>query len=130
MKIGLAVIDGLIKGARIFISHLVNMTGIFPASHFVDNEQTRSQLPNCRLTANSTAASAVTILFSNEARNPRRRPKSLTANCPLVNHLGYGVAFGRVPRGWPTVRVKGSTHSSTFLFQPSLPHPYCGRRVA
>jgi hypothetical protein len=39
MKIGPAVIDGLVKGP-IFISHLVKMTGIVPSSHFVDNGQT------------------------------------------------------------------------------------------
>jgi hypothetical protein len=45
MKIAGGVIDGLVKGPYLYF-HLVNMTSIFPASHFVHNGQFGNHLPH------------------------------------------------------------------------------------
>ena len=62
------------------------------------------------------------------AHHPESRvpsPESLTP-CPRSAAL----LLPHVPRGRPTVRVKGSTRPLSFLRQPSVPRPHCGQRAA
>ncbi len=50
--------------------------------------------------------------------------RSLTTTDSLSCRIRtLALRFGRVPRGRPTVRVKGSTHPLPFLTLPSIPRP-------
>lgn len=102
--------DFKIAGAATRMSDLLNYASVFDDAVFI-----HLSLEACSFVTQWALCAASSILRT-----------SLSSCLPLTR----GSTIPKVPRGWPTVRVKGSTHSSTALFQPSLPHPYCGQRVA